>query len=466
MRLHVLVPALRRRVSPRGSTRFFCCIARMLATACIVVAGAAAPALAYSPPKAAIIIDANSGTTLHARNARASRYPASLTKVMTLYIVFEYLRDGRLDLTTRLTVSATAAKRPPSKIGFKPGGSLSVRDAIRLLVTKSANDVAAAVAENIAGSEANFAKLMTRKARAMGMTDTTFRNASGLPHSGQKTTAYDMTILARRVLSDFPEYANVFKRRYAKFRGKTYRSHNRLLFSYDGMLGMKTGFIRASGFNVMIAAQRGKKRIFGVVMGGASSRARDARARALLDAAWARASVRAPAMTAHLPQRNPAFRSSERERAIRRRLASAEGPPEAMLFKHLETSAPLQARRAPAQRGRRKIQARLGANQAPEPRTQPRPQPRGSAATQSLAGPYHVQVGAYVSPEDARARLRSVSAKANALLGGYPHDAVPAEVGGRDVFRARFGGFNKVRARQACATLKQRAVDCLVMAAN
>jgi D-alanyl-D-alanine carboxypeptidase len=367
-------------------------------------------------------------------------------------------------------VSATAAKRPPSKIGFKPGDSLSVRDAIRVLVTKSANDVAAAVAENIAGSEANFAKLMTRKARAMGMNDTTFRNASGLPDSGQKTTAYDMAILARRVLSDFPEYANVFKRRYAKFRGKTYRSHNRLLFNYDGVFGMKTGFIRASGFNVMIAAQRGEKRLFGVVMGGASSRARDARARALLDAAWAKASVRTPAMTAHLPQRNPAFRSSERERAIRRKLASADGPPEAMLFKHLETSAPLQARRAPPQGGRKKIQARLGARQEveprPNPRPQPRPQPRGSAAAQALAGPYHVQVGAYVSPADARARLHSVSSKADGLLGNHPHDAVPAEVGGREVFRARFGGFDEARARKTCDRLKQRAVDCLVMAAN
>jgi len=466
MRLRVPFPALGSRVSPRGRTRLFRFAISALAAACIVATGAAIPALAYSPPKAAIIIDANSGNTLHASNARAPRYPASLTKVMTLYIVFEYLRDGRLDLTTRLTVSATAAKRPPSKIGFKPGDSLSVRDAIRLLVTKSANDVAAAVAENIAGSEANFAKLMTRKARAMGMKDTTFRNASGLPHSGQKTTAFDMTILARRVLSDFPEYANVFQRRYAKFRGKTYRSHNRLLFNYKGILGMKTGFIRASGFNVMIAAQRGEKRLFGVVMGGASSRARDARARALLDAAWAKASVRAPAMTAHLPQRNPAFRSSERERAIRKRLARADGPPEAMLFKHLETAAPVQARRTAPQRGREKIQARLSSSRAPQPQPKPQAQPRGSAVTQSLAGPYHVQVGAYVSPEDARARLRSVSAKANALLGSYPHDALPAEVGGREVFRARFGGFNKTRARETCDTLKQRAVDCLVMAAN
>jgi D-alanyl-D-alanine carboxypeptidase len=228
------------------------------------------------------------------------------------------------------------------------------------------------------------------------------------------------------------------------------------------MLGMKTGFIRASGFNVMIAAQRGEKRLFGVVMGGASSRARDARAGALLDAAWARASVRAPAMTAHLPQRNPAFRSSERERAIRKRLARADGPPEAMLFKHLETAAPVHARRTPPQHGRKKIQARLSSSRAPQPQAQP----RGSAVAQSLAGPYHVQVGAYVSPEDARARLRSVSAKANALLGSHPHDALPAEVGGREVFRARFGGFNKVRARETCDTLKQRAVDCLVMAAN
>jgi len=447
---------------------------RLLAFAAVCLMVAAPQAAAYSPPKAGLVIDANSGKTLHARNARAARYPASLTKVMTLYVLFEYVRDGRLDMDTRLTVSKNAAKRPPSKVGFKPGDSLTVRAAIRLLVTKSANDVAAVVAENIAGSESAFARLMTRKARQMGMADTTFRNASGLPNSEQKTTAYDMSILARRVLSDFPEYADFFKTRYAKFRGKTYRSHNRLLFNYKGVQGLKTGFIRASGFNVMLAAERSGKRLIAVVMGGRSARARDARARRLLDAAWKNASVRAPEMAAHLPRRNPAFMPSERERQIRHKLASADGSPAAVLFKHLQSAAPVEPSRT-RQRPRRKIQARLIAKRTPEPQSiasrpssrQPDPaQARGSATPEGLAGPYHVQVGAYVSAEDARRRLEVVSAKAGRLLNGLPHQALQARVNGRRVFRARFGGFDQAQARQTCDTLKRRSVDCLVTAKN
>lgn len=483
------VSCLKRRmfVTAHGSNCVFLhdfkCIGRILLIAltfaCLSLAATFTSAQAYSPPKASLIIDANSGKVLHASNARAERYPASLTKVMTLYIVFEYLRDGRLDMDTRLTVSAAAAKRPPSKVGFKPGDSLPVRAAIRLLVTKSANDVAAVVAENIAGSEASFAKLMTRKARAMGMKDTTFHNASGLPDSRQKTTAHDMAILARRVLSDFPEYADEFKRRYFKFRGKTYRSHNRLLFHYDGIQGLKTGFIRASGFNVMIAAQRGGKRVFGVVMGGRSARARDARARRLLDAAWRKASVRAPEMAAHLPRRNPVFRPSERELKIRHRLASAEGSPRALLFKQMASLSP--TRRATPRRiaPRRKIQARLSdvPGSAPGPAVEAEPtrrvaarqrpaQPRGSAEPEGLPGPYHVQVGAYVSAEDARRRLATVVSRNEAQLRGYPREALHAEVRGRTVFRARFGGFEETRARQICDRLKQKSIDCLVTAKN
>lgn len=446
-----------------------------LAAVCLVVW--TPQAAAYSPPKAALIIDANSGKTLHAHNARASRYPASLTKVMTLYVLFGYVRDGRLEMDTQLTVSANAAKRPPSKVGFKPGDSLTVRAAIRLLITKSANDVAAVVAENIAGSEAEFARMMTRKARAMGMKDTTFRNASGLPHSAQKTTAFDMAILARRVLNDFPEYAEFFQTRHAKFRGKTYRNHNGLLFRYKGIKGLKTGFIRASGFNVMLAAERGRKRLIAVIMGGPSARARDARARRLMDAAWKRASVRAPEMAAHLPRRNPAFMPSQREQQIRHKLASADGSPAAMLFKHLQSAAPVPREQAQPEQGR-KIQARLIAARTPEPQprepqpsaTQPTaPEPenaRGSAKPAILAGPYHVQVGAYASAADARRRLKMVAANADRVLDGVPHRAVAAEVNGREVFRARFGGFDKAQARRTCDKLKQRSVDCLAMPAR
>lgn len=431
--------------------------------AALIASGVLSAASAYSPPKAALIIDANSGRTLYSSNATAPRYPASLTKVMTLYVLFEHLKDGRLDLDTKLTVSAEAASRPPSKVGFKPGDSMTVRAAIRLLVTKSANDVAAAVAENIAGSEPAFARLMTRKARAMGMKDTTFRNASGLPHSAQKTTARDMAILARRVLTDFPEYADAFKRRYAKYRGKTYRNHNRLLFRYKGIVGLKTGFIRASGFNVMIAARRGKKRLYGVVMGGRSAGARDRRMRRLLDAAWKKASVLAPRMTAHLPKRNPAFTPSERERQIRRRLAAAKTDGRALLFAS-GIREPEDTSVRDRDRGSRpsKTQARLRDRRSREPS---RPEP-AEVEKARLPGPFHVQVGAYVSARDARQRLDTISGEAGKLLGHHPRTAIQAKVNGKEVFRARFGGFDKGHANETCSRLKQKSVDCLVVAAR
>ncbi len=469
MRVRMSRFACRRSADRLSTSHFFLLFSRGLAQSLIIGLGvfalwatATSPvARAYSPPKASLIIDANSGRTLHASNARAARYPASLTKVMTLYTLFSYLRDGRLDMDTRLTVSKTAAKRPPSKVGFKPGDSVTVRAAIRLLVTKSANDVAAVIAENIAGSESAFAKLMTRKAREMGMQDTTFRNASGLPDSRQKTTAYDMSILAQRVLADFPERADEFKRRYFKFRGRTYRNHNRLLFRYKGIQGLKTGFIRASGFNVMLAAKRGDKRLIAVIMGGPSARSRDARARRLLNAAWKRASVKAPEMAEHLPRRNPAFTPSPRELDIRRRLARAERSPAALLFKHVQA----------VTRDRREQSARVEQRSAPEPDTASRPRraarartSTGSSASRGLAGPYHVQVGAYVSADDAQRRLESVARRHERSLGHHPREAVHADVRGREVFRARFGGFDEARARETCESLKRKAIDCLVSA--
>jgi len=434
-------------------------IIAIVAASCLMIMGAIPQAIAYSPPKAALIIDANSGKTLYASNARAPRYPASLTKVMTLYIVFEYLSNGRLEMDTMLSVSANAAKRPPSKVGFKPGDSLSVRAAIRLLVTKSANDVATVVAENIAGSEEAFARLMTQKARVMGMKKTTFRNASGLPHSQQKTTAYDMAILARRVLSEFPDFAGFFKTRYAKYRGKTYRNHNRLLFRYNGVIGLKTGFIRASGFNVMIAAKRGKKRLFGVIMGGRSARARDSRARRLLDKAWKKASIRAPKMSAHLPRRNPAFTPSDAERNIRRKLARMDHDARTRLFKssaRFKLTSRTQRRANPP-----KIEARL---RNVEDRVQT--ETLGSQETTQLKGPYHVQVGAYISKKDAYRRLESVKGRTELGLRTQPSGAIRTTVNGRRVFRARFGGFDEAKARNTCKRLKQSAVDCLVMAAR
>ena len=224
---------------------------------------------------AGIVVDAKTGKTLYADRADEFRYPASLTKIMTLYIVFEELQAGRLNLNSRLKISKYAANQPPSKIGIKVGNPITVQTAIRALVTKSANDVATAVAENISGSERAFAERMTRTAKSIGMKKTTFRNAHGLPNSRQETTARDMAILGRAIQERFPKYYKYFSTRSFTFRGTTYRNHNKLLGQVKGVDGIKTGFINASGYNLVTSVKRNQRHIVAVVMGGRSGNSRN-----------------------------------------------------------------------------------------------------------------------------------------------------------------------------------------------
>lgn len=241
----------------------------------------------FAPVQSSIVIDADSGEILHASNAEATTYPASLTKMMTLYMVFDQLAAGKLKLTDRFTVSSFAAAQSPSKLGLAPGQSISVEDAIYALVTKSANDIAATVAEGIGGSEAGFATLMTRRAHQLGMARTTFKNASGLPNAGQVTTAADMATLGRALLRNHAAYYHYFGTRSFDFRGQTISTHNRLMLRYEGADGIKTGYINASGFNLVSSAKRGGRRLVGVVLGGRTAAARDRRMGELLDAAFA-----------------------------------------------------------------------------------------------------------------------------------------------------------------------------------
>lgn len=240
-----------------------------------IVAAPSQAAAGYNPPYAAFVIDVKTGEVLHAENADARRYPASLTKVMTLYMLFEQLEAGRLRLDSPLRVSARAAAEPPSKIGVRAGSTIEVEDAILALVTKSANDVAAVVAENLGGSVENFARQMTQRARDLGMSSTTFRNPHGLPDNGQVTTARDMARLAIAIQDRFPQYYHYFQRRSFGYAGKTYRNHNRLLGRVEGVDGIKTGFIRASGFNLMTNAKANGRHIVTIVMGGRSGAHRD-----------------------------------------------------------------------------------------------------------------------------------------------------------------------------------------------
>src|SRR5690606_27809981 len=200
---------------------------------------------------AAIVVDANTDRVLFEKNSRDARYPASLTKMMTLYLLFEALDAGRVSLDTQIPVSADAAKRPPSKIGFKPGQTIDVNSAILALSVRSANDVAAAVGEYLGGTEEAFAAQMTARARRLGMTNTVFRNASGLPDPEQQTTARDMALLGMALRRNFPQHYHYFSNREFMFRGKTVRGHNDLIGRVDGVDGLKTGYIRASGFNIV-----------------------------------------------------------------------------------------------------------------------------------------------------------------------------------------------------------------------
>jgi D-alanyl-D-alanine carboxypeptidase len=243
----------------------------------------------YSPPYASIVIDVNSGKMLEGTNPDAPRFPASVTKVMTLYMLFEQMERGKFRPDTPLTVSAFAARQAPSKIGFDPGETIEVDEAIKALVTKSANDVAVVVAEAIGGDQETFAEMMTAKARALGMSRTTFRNASGLPNPEQVTTARDLATLGRAIHDRFPKYWRYFQTRNFEYAGRNYRNHNKLLGRVDGVDGIKTGYTRASGFNLLTSARDGNRHLMAVVLGGQSGRSRDARMASLVESHLPRA---------------------------------------------------------------------------------------------------------------------------------------------------------------------------------
>ncbi len=389
---------------------------------------AAAPSQARAAAKyAAIVIDAYTGRTLFARSADAPRFPASLTKIMTLYILFDYLRDKRLSYDTKFYVTPNAAAQPPSKLGLKAGTTVRVKDLIQALVTKSANDAATVVAENIGGTEDNFARLMTRKAQALGMTRTVFKNASGLPHAGQRTTARDMATLGLRIQRDHPRYYRFFKTRYFSYGGKRHKNHNSLLFTYHGTDGIKTGYIRASGYNLVASVRRNNRHVIAVVMGGKTGKRRDAHMRNLLNR--------------HLPL------------AVARR-KPAPAPTAQPTFRMAQNTPPKQP--APA--------ARRPARSFPPPARLAPPQPEPQELRPR--GPYHVQIGAFSSRDSARTRLAEVLQKAGHLLRGHKPVTIPvATTTGRTIYRARFDNFSKNGAQSACRQLKQRSIECTPMRA-
>jgi len=277
----------------------------------------------YAPPTSSIVVDGNTGEVLHASNADSVRHPASLTKIMTLYLLFERLEAGRLKLDTQLKVSEHAADQAPTKLGLKPGATIAVEDAIKAVVTKSANDAAVAIAENLGGDEESFAKLMTEKAHALGMSRTTYVNASGLPDDDQNTTAQDQALLGRAIQERFPRYYKYFSTKEFVYRGHAMRNHNHLLGVVGGVDGIKTGYTRASGFNLVTSVHRDGRFIVAVVLGGRSAYERDARMRDLINTHIKEASLRHTATA--IAEKDEHSRETE-QRSEQKPVAFVKGP--------------------------------------------------------------------------------------------------------------------------------------------
>ncbi len=416
-----------------------------------------------------MVVDANTGRVLHASAAEQSRYPASLTKLMTIYMALEAIEAGRASYHTRLRVSTEAATRPASKLGMKPGETIRLIDAIQALIVKSANDVAVVVAEHLAGSEARFAKLMTQKAHLLGMTKTTFRNASGLPDGGQVTTARDMLTLALRLHDHFPKHYRLFATKYFKWRGKTYKSYNGLLHRFSGTEGLKTGYIRASGFNLVASVRRGRRHVIGAIFGGRSAAKRDYAMRQLLTRALRLASttktrVPPPILVARAQparRRSPSTYARAASTSIAGRPQLVRGPRRAS---YRATFAPHPTPRRPY-----RTVHRAG----------PRPE-AGAASTgrqnQGLRGPFvaasrrghgfEIQIGAYTTSREASMALASAKASAGDLLRSRPTRTEPISKRTQRYYRARFTGFSRQAAASTCQELRRRRFDCFVARAQ
>ncbi|WP_417689327.1 serine hydrolase [Roseibium sp.] len=454
---------------------------------------------------AGIVVDAKTGKTLYASSADEPRYPASLTKIMTLYVVFEELEAGRLSLNSKLKVSKYASGRPPSKLGLKAGSSITVKDAILALVTKSANDVATTVAENIGGSEARFAERMTRTARQIGMSKTTFRNPHGLPNSGQRTTARDMATLGRAIQERFPKYYEYFDTRVYSYNGRRYGNHNKLLGRVKGVDGIKTGYIRASGFNLVTSVKRDDRHIVAVVMGGKTGRSRDAQMVKLINGYLKKAS-RGPKTAPALVSRGttPVFRAAAldeiplpNDKPETIKTAPAPQMVLAMAKPDASPNDPTQLVTGTVPVPPKQVESRMAATfdvagLAPVPQEAPandnlvtasanpvvtmvdvaplpRQMPESQKETVTVATSdsseqepgWQVQIAAAESETGAIEMLKRAKSKTGSALRSRTPYTEPVEANGQTLYRARFVGFEtKTAALRACKTLKQAKFAC------
>lgn len=382
---------------------------------------------------ASIIIDARTGEVLHEASADTRNFPASLTKMMTLHMVFDALDAGKLRLNQPMKVSAHSASMAPSKLGLRPGDTITVEQCVLALVTKSANDCAATVAETIGGTEANFARMMTDRARQIGMTRTTFRNASGLPNAGQLSTARDMARLAQSLIYDHAKYYNYFSTTSFSYKGAVHGNHNRLMARYPGMDGLKTGFINASGFNLTASATRNGRRLIGVVFGGQTAAWRDNHMADLLDEAF-EGRKSAPMLVA-ANQSKPTKGKQTKEKAPERSMVASVA---------------------------REIVN--GAEELALPRTAVAAAPVAAALPKPTAnGRWAIQVGAFNDKQAGQRAVSQATQRAGTLLDSATPHVMEVNTAKGTLYRARLIGMDEKTARRACAQLAKKGQNCLTV---
>lgn len=397
---------------------------------------------ADQPKYAAVVVDANTGEVLYAKRADSPRYPASITKVMTLYLAFEAINEGRLKPTDLITVSAKAAAQPPTKLGLSAGDMITVDDAMKALAVKSANDMAVALAEHLAGgSEAKFAALMTLRAQELGMMNTRFVNASGLPDSRQVSSARDIAILSRAVMRDYPQYYSLFNLRSFTYRGVTMNNHNRLLFRMPGVDGLKTGYTNASGYNLAASGVQDGRRLIVVMLGGTSNAARDNHVQELLTTGF-----------------DVMRRRDRGERILVAQSLFEPPPPPAPLQYDVAQGDSSDLPRAYFTAGPEAKPVQVSASMADARKAAT---PKKTTPAKKPKGQWTVQAGAFKSKDQAKTQMGTIQKRFGKVL-----DDAEGVIGGKvdGFFRVRFTGLTADDARAACKALSAKKQSCMVVA--
>ncbi|WP_411035400.1 SPOR domain-containing protein [Shinella sp. BYT-45] len=442
----------------------------------VATAAFATPAAA-NPKYAGIVVDAKTGKVLYSEDADALRYPASLTKMMTLYLTFEALEAGKIRLNSRVPFSKNAASEPPTKLGVGTGRSITVEQAILGLITRSANDASTALAEFLGGSEERFARIMTQKARALGMTRTVYRNANGLPNSAQVTTARDQARLGIALRQHFPQYYSYFSVRSFRFGKQNIGNHNRLLGNVRGVDGIKTGYTRASGYNLVTSAVADGRSIVGVVMGGRSGAARDQQMRKLIAAYMPKASRRGSgdliAETKDAPTLTAEVASKAATASVGGFDLPENGPVPSYRYNEsrIETAYAATANENSEVVGKRALAATLKVQREaavpPEDLTEEQGDTSGvdslttSAVAEAVPSGWVIQIGATPDRDQAQKLLAKARDQGGKALSSATPFTVAVNSGSEQLFRARFGGFdNQDRAAAACKALKRKGFAC------